>query len=83
MRAIILEEGSKECMPWITAEITTGRFPFVWWFEISYWDDDDECWVHNLDPEKSLDFYIQKCEFKFDEAELVKRGWAMPEKKDD
>ena len=50
---ITLQEGSKENPPFVEVEITPGRWPFEWWYEVSYWDADNEtdgekqpCWVH-------------------------------------
>jgi len=50
---IILEEGSKDMLPYVRVEITVGGFPFEWLFEVSYWDEmhrenDQRCpmWVH-------------------------------------
>lgn len=33
-------------MPYVEVEIFTGRYPFEYWFEVSYWSDEEECWCH-------------------------------------
>jgi len=55
MKMITIEEGSREMLPWIKAEIepALGFWPFHWWYEVYYYDINYEldgkktpCWVH-------------------------------------
>lgn len=47
---ITIEEGEKEFLPYVKVEITTGRWPFQYWFEVIYWTNatETECghWTH-------------------------------------
>ena len=39
---IIIEEGSKETLPYVRVEIEPGQWPFEYWFEVCIWDADHE-----------------------------------------
>lgn len=42
---IRLQEGSKDCLPYVQVEIEPGLWPFQWWFEVTYYDR--ESWVND------------------------------------
>lgn len=51
MKMITIEEGSKDMLPYIIADIEPavgGGLPFEWWYEISVWEKNEElgdyCW---------------------------------------
>lgn len=44
---IKIYEGSQDMQPWVLMEIYPGRIFGNWWWEISYWDEKDQCWVHD------------------------------------
>jgi len=44
-----ISEGSFEMLPYVEVDITPGRFWFEWWFEVSYWNAKETCWVHDYE----------------------------------
>lgn len=78
--SIIIKEGSSEMLPWVEVEITPGRWPFQWWFEVSYYDPDNEmdgqkvpCWVHDYEKDGGgfgLWFVMRKA------AEVLQDCWS-------
>ena len=41
-------------LPFVQVEITTGRHWFDYWFEVSYWDTENNpfpCWVHDYEKD--------------------------------
>ena len=55
---ITLIEGSETMLPYVQVEITTGRFPFQYWYEVSFYDPTNEidgkicpCWVHDYEKD--------------------------------
>ena len=50
---IYIEDGSKEMLPYVRAELVPGRWPFEWWFEINTWEEIEQdgkkffCWHHH------------------------------------
>jgi hypothetical protein len=41
---VVGEHGSKDCLPWVRAELAPGRWPGQWWWEICYYDPEIETW---------------------------------------
>lgn len=48
---ITLSEGSKEMIPFVQVEITTGRFPFYYWYEVHIWNEKEQVWYHDIDKD--------------------------------
>lgn len=55
---ITISEGSEEMLPYVQVEISPGRWPFQWFFEVSYYDPENEhegvkmpCWVHDWEQD--------------------------------
>lgn len=44
---IILEDGSKEVLPYVKIEIEPGRWPFQWWYEVHTWNAKTGWWEHD------------------------------------
>lgn len=51
---IYLKEGAEDMLPYVEVEITTGRWPFEYWYEVSYFDPNNEVegvkipgWTHD------------------------------------
>lgn len=67
-----IEDGSKEWSemsgePYISVDITAGRWPFLWTFTVSAWLKEEKCWSHYYEFDGEC-FGLWRAHYKAEDA---------------